>query len=708
MRACALLTIAVLALLPACSDDPAPSDADTALDTSADVDPDAAPDVVTDAAADTEPDAALDPAPDGTTAVFDLQAARTGSGPEAFFAFPFPSDLRLDADGTQPMHALPNPLNVGLLTSLIEGADDLRGASQMPVGWFRFDAALAPVTEDETIAPDVDAGAFLVNLDAESPRYLELAPLVARTLTPDPYVPEHTLAVGVYPGWVLDPATTYGLVLTRSWGDAAGAELGVPDGLWALAHGADAGSTELSDAYAPLWPALDELGVDRASVAAATVFTTGDVVADVWAFTEELRQRYGLTLENLRVDPEDGAAHPRFCELLAEVTVPEFQTGEPPYDTDGVFVFDDDGVPIEQFETTIPVVLTLPIGEMPPDGFPLAMYFHGSGGLSSQVVDRGPDGTTGEGPAHVLAGRGIAALGSAHPLNPERLRGASSFAYLNLANLKSFRDTFRQGIIEQRLLLDAVLSLRIDPAVVAACEGMSLPAGADAYVLDPQPVLAMGQSMGGMFANIMAPVEPRIEAVVPTGAGGFWSFFILHTNLVPGAGALIGNILQLGDATHMHPALHTLQLAWEPVEAFVYVPRLAADPLPGHPVRSIYEPVGEGDSYFPTLVYDRIALAYRNQQAGSIVWPSTQDALQWRELDGLADYPVVNNRRSMDGRGYTGVVVQYPGDGVHDPHEIFQFDDRVKHQYACFFATYLADGIAAAPAAAGADDACTP
>ncbi len=62
-----------------------------------------------------------------------------------------------------------------------------------------------------------------------------------------------------------------------------------------------------------------------------------------------------------------------------------------------------------------------------------------------------PDGmpTKGEGPAHVLAAHGFASVGCAHPVNPERLPGASDTAYLNFDNLAAFRDTFRQGVIEQ-------------------------------------------------------------------------------------------------------------------------------------------------------------------------------------------------------------------------------------------------------------------
>ena len=63
------------------------------------------------------------------------------------------------------------------------------------------------------------------------------------------------------------------------------------------------------------------------------------------------------------------------------------------------------------------------------------------------------------------------------------------------------------------------------------------------------------------------------------------------------------------------------------------VARLGRRPLPGAPVHHVYEPVGMGDSYFPIDVYDAAALSYGNEQAGTTVWPSMQDALT---LDALA------------------------------------------------------------------------
>jgi len=502
---------------------------------------------------------------------------------------------------------------------------------------------------------------------------------------------------------VLRPKTKYAFVVQRTLQDAQGRMLGQSPTIEALKPPGAQAASALGQLYAPLWTALQKLGVSLDQVAAATVFTTGDVVADTAASTDKLLQKYSVTINDLKVDSDGGASASRLCMLTGTVSYPQFQTGTPPFSSGGVFQLGSDGLPMKQGDLTAPLSISLPNTPMPANGYPLEIYFHGSGGSSRDVVDRGPTTMAGgpeaqgRGPAWVIAPYGIAAAGSALPLNPERLPGASDYAYLNFNNLGAFPFTFQQGIIEQRLFLEALRTLKIPPSTVAACTNLApLPAGATAYQFDPNKLVAQGQSMGGMYTNLVSAVEPRIQAAVPTGAGGYWSYMILVTQLIPHADQLIGPLI-LGtqvDLSFMHPALNLAETAWEPAEPFVYMARLAHRPLPNHPARPIYEPVGKGDSYFPTQVYDGAAIAYGNQEAGDIVWPSMQTALAQAGLDGIAPYPVANNRTSENGNRYTGTIVQYPGDGIDDPHYIYAQRDDVKYQYGCFLSTFLATGTA--------------
>jgi hypothetical protein len=286
--------------------------------------------------------------------------------------------------------------------------------------------------------------------------------------------------------------------------------------------------------------------------------------------------------------------------------------------------------------------------------------------------------------------------------------GAGAIDYINFENLAAFPDTFRQGALEQRLLIEAMATLTIDPAALGACTGATLPEGETAHRFDAGAFVMLGQSMGGMYTNMIGAVEPGLRAHVPTGAGGYWSYFILQTQLVPGAGGLIAALVG-ADArtfTYLHPALSLLELAWEAAEPLVYMPRLSRQPLEGIAARPIFEPVGEGDSYFPTVVYDAVALAYGHPQAGDAVWGSMQEALVLAGRDGIVSYPVRENLMSMRDEPYTGVVVQYAGDGFSDPHDIFVQLPAVRYQYGCFLRSVLETGVGIVPAPAPLGTPC--
>jgi hypothetical protein len=660
---------------------------------------------------------AIDPSPvAGTAAFLDLDADL--SKPAAFYRQPYPNDLRLDSDGRAHHGGFPGGSS-RLLRSVLDQVDRRRLWPLTPFAYFQFDAALAERRIDAILDARPNAPVLLINIDTGSPDYARLYPTVASTPPADLFVPDNLLAVAAPAGVVLAPRSKYAFVVRRSLGDAQGAPLGVPESLARLRAGLIPRGSQGERAaavYRPLWPALRRAGIDPADVAAATVFSTGDPVAELASLSDRLRQRHAVSIENLHVDPDDGAAHERFCELRGTATLPLLQRGTPPYDRDGLFEYAVDGLPVVQGEQAIPVSLTLPRLPMPEGGFPLVMYFHGTNGLADQVVDRGPvrepggERAKGQGPAHVLAAHGFATFGAALPLNPERYTGPvgiSGRSYLNLSNLGAYPDTFRQMAIEQRLLLDALAGLEIDPEVVAECQ-LDAPRRRQGFILQTAPMYLMGQSLGAQIVNMVGAIEPRVAAVVPTGSGGYWSLTVLTADFAPGLppAAVIASLLGVPEVRdHLHPGLQIVQSAFEAAEPLVYAARLARRPLPGHSPRSIYQPIAIDDPGFPNVIYNAMALASGTQQAGDILDGELQRALAWDGLGGHLTYAVRGNGRSLDGRPYTGVVVQYRSDGILDGHHIFSQLDAVKSQYGCFLRSLLDDSVglvsAPAPLAAG-------
>ncbi|MBX3224928.1 MAG: hypothetical protein KF795_30710, partial [Labilithrix sp.] len=227
-----------------------------------------------------------DPVPNptsGATSSFD-PAARFDA-PGAFFDFPYPSDRRLTADGAPDVAAFPDE-GIPILQGVKVGASQRKGFPVLAAGYFRFNRKLAPRDLEVTIAGDARAPLLLIDVDEASPERGKLFPVVASTPEPDPYIPEFLLAVGARPGIVLIPNRKYAFVVTNEIGLEDGSLPAPAPAFAEIARGE--GDPALQSLYAPLWSTLDTLGVPRAVVVNATVFTTGDVVAESAALSDRV------------------------------------------------------------------------------------------------------------------------------------------------------------------------------------------------------------------------------------------------------------------------------------------------------------------------------------------------------------------------------------------------------------------------------------
>jgi hypothetical protein len=636
---------------------------------------------------------------EGVQVIFDLTVDLESQ--DHFFDAPYPLDTRLSADGHPQLAGFPNPTGSVIVGGLVSNAAESRGFPVIPVVFFRFDGAIAPQDGLTTLPVGPSSSIHLIDADESSPDYGKLIPVVAKTLEVDPrYTPENVLGVAPRPGFILRPNTRYGVAVMDGLADAGGELLAPSSLLERVKIGKTEGAAEatLAEVMAPLWPALEGAGVDPGRVVAATVFTTGDVVAELAAIGDQVLEDRDVTIEGLALDATED--YPELCVLRGTVTMPQFQKGTPPFDTEGRFEFAD-GKLVEQGTLDVPAVVVIPKRTMPTGGFPLILNVHGSGGFSIAMVRPvGDDGMPGDpiGPAFPHAVKNIATAGIAMPVNPERLPGASEIEYLNVDNFGAMRDTFRQGTIEARLFLEALTQLEIPPETLASCTGAALPAGETAFRFDPDELVVMGQSMGGMYTNFLAATDPTLKAAVPTGAGGHWTYFIMLTPLEGGAyPGQLQIVLQSGPLSFFHPLFAIGAAGLEAADPMVYMPRVARRPLDGHPVRPVYEPVAIGDSYFPTEIYDAAALAYGHRQAGEEVWSTMQDALALVGLEGVTPFPISQNVTSETGEDYTGVVAQFEGDGTYDPHAIYVQRDDVKRQYSCFLDSFFTSGVATVP-----------
>src|SRR5581483_1057967 len=216
----------------------------------------------------------------GTVVSFELGANLTDQA--HFFDFPYPSDLRLNANGGPELSGFQNPRAIGLVDGLKQIGGERAGFPVVPVAYFKFSKPIAARNPDDVIAAQASSPILLIDVDEASPDRGKLFPTVAVTPPSDDYVPDNVLAIAARPGFVLVGKRKYAFVVTRALGDAKGAPLGVAASLDVLERGGTppgALGAAAHDSFAPLWPTLQTLGLDPKQIAAATVFTTGDVVA---------------------------------------------------------------------------------------------------------------------------------------------------------------------------------------------------------------------------------------------------------------------------------------------------------------------------------------------------------------------------------------------------------------------------------------------
>ena len=163
-------------------------------------------------------------------------------------------------------------------------------------------------------------------------------------------------------------------------------------------------------------------------LAGLAVFTTGRPEAGArapCAPTRCARPRRG----SHRVTPPPTTLRRLLRVSTARSTMPDYQSGTPPYTTDGgAWAFDAAGRPIVDHTETARVVFTIPRAPTPPGGWPLVVFVRTGGGGDRPLVDRGraprPTFTTpitpGSGPARDLARVGFAAVEVDGPLGGAR------------------------------------------------------------------------------------------------------------------------------------------------------------------------------------------------------------------------------------------------------------------------------------------------
>ncbi len=611
-----------------------------------------------------------------TRAYFEVPGV-DGGDPGDFFRLPFPNDAAI-VDGRPDYSGFPTPgetlLGFDPVQRYIDAVrGDFHGWSPNASVVFRFSAPVdfETLRTVEGEPPRV----LLIDLDPESPRYGEdIGPGWFYSGGGWQYVCRDWIGVRASPG-ALSPGGVYGIAITRHARDKEGRALErAPhfEQLLSVAAPADTRLAEVWRSYAPLrdWLEQDEgFGPDDLLVASVitiaepdtTVARLAETIAglDVPVASAWTRCAAGVESPCPQRDGDRGcpAEDERFEEYHALLELPVFQQGAAPYllpqDGGGV----DPASPARS--ESVCVSLTVPRGDAPEAGWPLAVFAHGSGGSFRTHVS---DAVAGELSDASVPGGSVpmAVLGFDQVQHGTRRGGSDrdpKDLFFNYANPDAARGNAQQGAAD--LLSVARFAATLD---VTAGE-----TGGRSIRVDPEAIVFFGQSQGSTHGSLGAPFSTLFKASVLSGNGGSlaWSLLTKRSpiDIAAGVAAILPDFADEPDNGRKihHPVLTLMQQWIDPADPLNFARRMTREPAEGVPPKHLFQPVGLRDTYSPVETMQQYARAGRLDE----VAPDQAEGgpAPLARTDPLPA-PAAGNLR-VDGSDYTHALRQYaPPEGV--------------------------------------------
>ncbi|MBA3818709.1 MAG: hypothetical protein H0X17_07440 [Deltaproteobacteria bacterium] len=610
-----------------------------------------------------------------TTALFALP----GETADDFYALPFPSDLRRDADGTIDLSLFPT--NSLITDSYRAAADTLDGFGLNAAVFARFDGPLEPASlPDPAGSIAATASVYLVDVDPDSPARGERSPLVVRfRAEPTSTIGTNHLIARPYPGFGLAEGTTYAVVITkRVRGGDGDSVLRAPTFdalLGASTSGDDPAIAAAREVHVPLLAWLDEPGGDeRDDVVSAAVFTTQRATPIVPAIRRGVFEAPAPVARDIVVySPGDS-----FTLFSGSYDAPNFQVGEVPYRTapSGEIVVENGAAVVQRMEP-MRFALSVPAGPVPAAGFPIAIYSHGTGGNHVAFFE---DGT-----AASLAAQGIAVISTDQVLHgPRNAGGDPELDFFNFANPYAMRDNSMQGTA------DAFAQLRLAQGLTFSDAGDG---GTRTIRLDPTKVYFFGHSQGGLTGPGFVAFEPSLTGAVFSGTGGVLYLGLLYKTKPFDITMLLQTFLRDEPVDEDNPSLAMLQMWVERADGANYAPMMVRRPAQAPDgttlaPRHVFQTEGFTDTYTPNPSIEAFAVALGGdlvQRADTKDVPGLT-ALRGREARTAPFTGNVN--------GATAALAQYKQRTGSDGHFVVFDIPAAERQAAEFLGTLARTGTA--------------
>ncbi len=373
----------------------------------------------------------------------------------------------------------------------------------------------------------------------------------------------------------------------------------------------------------------------------------------------------------------NGGSNETYTIWTGTYQAPNFQTGTPPYTTDGGEVqIGSDGLAVVQLTENMRFAMTVPVGKKPTNGWPICVYQHGTGGDYETFID---DGTAGR-----LGAQGIAVISTDQVLHgPRDPAGLDpDIAFFNYANPYAARDNTLQGQADAWSQERLAFGLGFDDGT-----------GTNTTVsVDQSKLMFFGHSQGGLTGPGFVAFEPALKGAVLSGTGGILYISLLEKTQPIDIPTIAISLTRDMPMDEDNPTIALAQMWIERADGanyaryFVREPQMAPDGTP-LAARNIFQSEGFTDTYAPNPSIEAFATAV----GGDLVMTDSTmpvTGLTMRDRVTLAP-PITNNDD-----GVTAVLAQYTMLPGSDGHFVVFEVPAAMTQSASFLGTLAATGQA--------------
>jgi predicted esterase len=366
----------------------------------------------------------------------------------------------------------------------------------------------------------------------------------------------------------------------------------------------------------------------------------------------------------------DGA----FFEIHGRIRVPIYQQGESPYEfpENGGGIDDSNGVPGKVRDEMVCFAMTVPKSAAPPEGWPLVVFGHGTGGSFRSFVGNGVAEAlaTASTPMVVVGFEGVVhgARRGASTRDPDNLM-------FNVINPRAARDNHLQGAVD---VLQLLRLPEVGPITVGGVGDVAFDAARTAY---------FGHSQGSNVGTPALAVSGAVEVAVLSGAGAFLSSSLLTKTSPVDAKAGLSYLLSEPEFDASHPVMTLWQTYFDSTDTVNYAPLLIRNPPAGVPSKHVFMSYGPGDTYSPPPSLEQMARAAGLEQAAPVI----EDL----GIDTVAR-PVTANVTGGDDVVRFGAVFQYEPNG-YDGHFVATEDPAAVADWLEFLTSAAETGTPVVP-----------